>query len=86
MSFAYRDGVLHAEDVSLADIAARFGTPAYVYSTAILRARYRAYVDAFAGLDPTICYALKANSNQAVIATFAREGAITAWLELAFSA
>ena len=75
MSFAYRDGVLHAEDVSLDEIAARFGTPTYVYSTAALRARYHAYAQAFADLAPTICYALKANSNQAVIATFAREGA-----------
>ncbi|MFO0293037.1 MAG: diaminopimelate decarboxylase [Rhodospirillales bacterium] len=75
MSFEYRAGALHAEDVPLAEIAARFGTPTYVYSTATLRARYRAYVEAFAGLDPTICYALKANPNQAVIATFAREGA-----------
>jgi diaminopimelate decarboxylase len=75
MSFTYRAGVLHAEDVPLNEIAARFGTPTYVYSTAALRRRFRAYVEAFAGLDPTICYALKANSNQAVIATFAREGA-----------
>jgi diaminopimelate decarboxylase len=75
MSFTYRDGELFAEDVPLAEIAARYGTPTYVYSTATLRARYRAYVEAFAGLDPVICYALKANSNQAVIATFAREGA-----------
>ena len=75
MSFTYRAGVLHAEDVPLSEIAARFGTPTYVYSTAALRQRFRAYVEAFAGLDPTICYALKANSNQAVIATFAREGA-----------
>ena len=75
MSFTYRDGELHAEDVPLAAIAAAHGTPSYVYSAAMLRARYRAYVSAFAGLAPTICYALKANSNQAVIATFAREGA-----------
>jgi diaminopimelate decarboxylase len=75
MSYSYRNGVLHAEDVPLTEIAARHGTPTYVYSTAALRARYRAYVEAFAGLDPLICYALKANSNQAVIATFAREGA-----------
>ena len=75
MSFTYRDGELHAEDVPLAAIAARHGTPTYVYSTAVLRARYRAYVDAFADLAPVVCYALKANSNQAVIATFAREGA-----------
>jgi diaminopimelate decarboxylase len=75
MSYSYRNGILHAEDVPLTEIAARHGTPTYVYSTAALRARYRAYVAAFAGLDPLICYALKANSNQAVIATFAREGA-----------
>jgi diaminopimelate decarboxylase len=75
MSFNYRDGQLHAEDVPLAAIAERHGTPTYVYSTAVLRARYRAYVDAFADLAPVVCYALKANSNQAVIATFAREGA-----------
>ncbi len=75
MSFTYRDGQLHAEDVPLAEIAARHGTPTYVYSTAVLQARYRAYVEAFAGLAPVVCYALKANSNQAVIATFAREGA-----------
>ena len=75
MSFTYRDGQLHAEDVPLAAIAERHGTPTYVYSTAVLRARYRAYVDAFADLAPVVCYALKANSNQAVIATFAREGA-----------
>jgi diaminopimelate decarboxylase len=75
MSFTYRDGELHAEDVPLAAIAAAHGTPSYVYSAAMLRARYRAYLRAFAGLAPTICYALKANSNQAVIATFAREGA-----------
>lgn len=75
MSFSYRDGVLHAEDVPLPEIAARHGTPTYVYSSAVLRARLDAYVQAFAGLDPLICYALKANSNQAVIATFARAGA-----------
>jgi diaminopimelate decarboxylase len=75
MSFTYRNGVLHAEDVPLPEIAARHGTPTYVYSSAVLRARLDAYVQAFAGLDPLICYALKANSNQAVIATFAREGA-----------
>jgi diaminopimelate decarboxylase len=75
MSFTYRNGVLHAEDVPLPEIAARHGTPTYVYSSAVLRARLDAYVQAFAGLDPLICYALKANSNQAVIATFARAGA-----------
>lgn len=75
MSFSYRNGVLHAEDVPLPAIAARLGTPTYVYSRAVLRARLAAYVEAFRDLDPLICYALKANSNQSVIATFAREGA-----------
>jgi len=75
MSFTYRDGELHAEDVPLVAIAARHGTPTYVYSSAMLRSRYRAYVEAFADLAPVVCFALKANSNQAVIATFAREGA-----------
>ena len=73
--FAYRDGVLHAEDVSLARIAAEVGTPFYCYSTATLERHYRVLQQAFAGLDPLICYAIKANSNQAVIATLARLGA-----------
>lgn len=74
MAFAYRDGVLHAEDLSLAAIAAAHGTPAWVYSSAVMRARVAALRAALAGLDVTLLYALKANSNQAVIATFAREG------------
>ena len=73
--FAYRDGVLHAEDVSLAALAAEVGTPFYCYSTATLERHYRVLQQAFAGLDPLICYAIKANSNQAVIATLARLGA-----------
>lgn len=74
-AFHYRNGVLHAEDVALPALAARHGTPAYVYSTAALVQRYRDFAAALAGLPATICYALKANSNQAVIATFARLGA-----------
>jgi diaminopimelate decarboxylase len=74
-AFHYKNGVLHAEDVPLPQIAARFGTPAYVYSTAALVQRYRDFAAALSGLPVTICYALKANSNQAVIATFARLGA-----------
>ncbi|MFM8681374.1 MAG: diaminopimelate decarboxylase, partial [Alphaproteobacteria bacterium] len=74
MSFTYRDGELHAEDVPLAAIAARHGTPTYVDSTAGLQARFRAYLEAFADLAPVVCDALKANSNHAVIATYAREG------------
>jgi diaminopimelate decarboxylase len=74
-AFHYRNGVLHAEDVPLPAIAQRHGTPAYVYSSAALIGRYRAFAAALSGLPVTICYALKANSNQAVIATFARLGA-----------
>jgi diaminopimelate decarboxylase len=73
-TFTYRDGELQAEDVRLSDIAERFGTPTYVYSTAALVNRYRAFAQAFAGLDALVCYSLKANSNQAVIATLGREG------------
>ncbi|HJS30502.1 MAG TPA: diaminopimelate decarboxylase, partial [Alphaproteobacteria bacterium] len=74
-AFAYRRGALHAEDVPLERIAAEVGTPVYVYSTATLLARYRDFERAFAGLKATICYALKANGNQAVVATLARAGA-----------
>jgi diaminopimelate decarboxylase len=73
--FHYHDGVLHAEDVSLARIAAEVGTPFYAYSTATLERHYHVLAEAFAGLDATICYAVKANSNQAVLATLARLGA-----------
>jgi diaminopimelate decarboxylase len=69
------DGVLHAEDVPIPEIAAAVGTPFYCYSTATLTRHYRVFDEAFAGLDHTICYALKANSNQAVVATLARLGA-----------
>jgi diaminopimelate decarboxylase len=73
--FAYRGGVLHAEDVSLAHLAAEVGTPFYCYATATLERHYRVLCEAFAGLDALVCYALKANSNQAVIATLGRLGA-----------
>jgi diaminopimelate decarboxylase len=73
--FAYRDGVLHAEDVSLVRLAAEVGTPFYCYSTATLERHYRVLQQAFTGLDPLVCYAIKANSNQAVIATLGRLGA-----------
>ena len=73
--FTYRDGVLHAEDVSLADIAREVGTPVYVYSTATLERHYTVFAEAFADTRATVCYALKANSNQAVIRTLARLGA-----------
>jgi diaminopimelate decarboxylase len=73
--FGYRGGVLHAEDVSLASLADTVGTPFYCYSTATLERHYRVLQGAFAGLDASIHYAIKANSNQAVIATLARLGA-----------
>jgi diaminopimelate decarboxylase len=73
--FAYRDGVLHAEDVSLVALAEAVGTPFYCYSTATIERHYRVFAAAFADVDALVCYSLKANSNQAVIATLARLGA-----------
>jgi diaminopimelate decarboxylase len=73
--FSYVGGVLHAEDVSLAALAEEVGTPFYCYSTATLERHYRVLEHAFAGLDALICYAIKANSNQAVIKTLADLGA-----------
>lgn len=73
--FAYRDGVLHAEDVDLNLIAEEIGTPFYCYSTATLERHYRVMSEAFKGSEHTICYAMKANSNQAVIRTMADLGA-----------
>ncbi len=65
--FELRNGVLHAEDVPLPDIAAAVGTPAYVYSASGIARQYERLSDGLAGLDHQICYALKANSNQAII-------------------
>lgn len=73
--FAHKSGVLHAEEVPVPKIAAEVGTPFYCYSTATLARHYRVFDEAFAGLDHRICYSLKANSNQAVIATLAGLGA-----------
>ncbi len=73
--FELRNGVLHAEDVDLSAIADAVGTPFYGYSTATITRHYRVFTEAFAGLDTLVCYAVKANSNQAVLATLAREGA-----------
>lgn len=73
--FAYRDGVLHAEGVSLPALAEKVGTPLYVYSTATLERHYRVFSEAFADMDALVCYAVKANSNQAVLTTLARLGA-----------
>ena len=73
--FLYKDGVLHAEDVSLAEIAAAVGTPVYVYSTATLLRHFHLFDDALSGMDHLVCYAMKANSNQAVLRTLAQAGA-----------
>jgi diaminopimelate decarboxylase len=73
--FAYRDGVLHAEAVNLDALAASVGTPFYCYSTATLTRHYNVFAGAFADVDALVCYAMKANSNQAVIRTLAKLGA-----------
>jgi diaminopimelate decarboxylase len=73
--FVYRDGILHAEAVPLPRIAAEHGTPCYVYSRAALESGYRQFRQALGGRDALICYAVKANSNLAVLNLFARAGA-----------
>jgi diaminopimelate decarboxylase len=73
--FAYRDGVLRCEDVSLETLAAAFGTPLYVYSAATLRRHVRVFRHAFGARDPLIAFAVKANANLAVLRVLAREGA-----------
>ncbi|GAB4573960.1 MAG: diaminopimelate decarboxylase [Rhodothalassiaceae bacterium] len=72
--FVYKDGVLHAEDVPLPEIAAGIGTPVYVYSSATLVRHYRVFDEALSGLDRLICFAVKANPNIAVLTTLARMG------------
>ncbi len=73
--FSYVGGALHAEGVDLNVIAEEIGTPFYCYSTATLERHYKVMDDAFKGTDHQICYAMKANSNQAVIKTMADLGA-----------
>ena len=73
--FHYRDGRLHAEDVDLTRLAEDVGTPFYCYSSATLERHYRVFAEAFAGDDALVCFAMKANSNQAVLRTLARQGA-----------
>jgi diaminopimelate decarboxylase len=73
--FAYRGGVLHAEAVDLTTLADAVGTPFYCYSSATITRHYKVFAGAFADVDALVCYAMKANSNQAVIATLARLGA-----------
>jgi len=73
--FSYQNGVLHAERVALSDIATRFGTPAYVYSKAQLLENFSGYSAPAKGRDALVCYAMKANSNLAILDLLAREGA-----------
>jgi len=73
--FAVRNGVMHAEDVDLGRLASEIGTPFYCYSTATLKRHYDVFDSAFSGLPRLICYAVKANSNQAVLKTLAQLGA-----------
>ncbi len=73
-AFDYRNGELFAENVPLAEVAARFGTPCYVYSRAALTEAFLAYDRAFAGRDHLVCYAVKANSNLAILSLFAGLG------------
>lgn len=73
--FQYIDGVLHAENVAIPTIAKAVGTPFYCYSTATLERHYKVFSKAFADVDSMVCYAMKANSNQAVLKTLGRLGA-----------
>ena len=74
-SFRYRDGQLHCEDVDLGRVAEKFGTPLYVYSAGTILDHYRRLDAALAPLDHLICYAVKANSNRAILKLLAEEGA-----------
>ncbi|MDJ0627926.1 MAG: diaminopimelate decarboxylase [Rhodobacter sp.] len=73
--FLYRDGVLHAEDVAVPEIAAAVGTPFYLYSAATLTRHYRLFDEGLDGLPHLVCFAMKSNSNQAVIKLLADLGA-----------
>ena len=75
LHFPSKNGALHVENVPLTDIAARFGTPCYVYSRAALEASLAEFQREIAGTDALVCYAVKANSNLAILNLFARCGA-----------
>jgi diaminopimelate decarboxylase len=74
-SFHYRDGKLHCEDVDLGRVAQEFGTPLYIYSAGTILDHYRRLDAALASLDHLICYAVKANSNRAILKLLADAGA-----------
>lgn len=73
--FLYQNGILHAEDVPLTEIAAEVGTPFYCYSTATLTRHFRLFQDALEGFDHLVCFAIKSLSNQAVLRTLGNLGA-----------
>ncbi|MGJ8668000.1 MAG: diaminopimelate decarboxylase [Oceanococcus sp.] len=73
--FEYRDGVLHAEDIPVNELAEQFGTPLFVYSRATFERHYRVFDEALAPVDHLVCYAVKANSNIGVLNVLARLGA-----------
>ena len=75
MAFTYRNGELCAEQLSLGEIARRFGTPCYVYSRAAIESAYAEYSRTLAGHDAIVCYSVKANPNLAVLALMAKLGA-----------
>ena len=74
-SFRYRDGHLYCEDVDLAHVAEELGTPTYVYSAGTILDHYTRLDAALAPLDHLICYAVKANSNRAILKLLADAGA-----------
>jgi len=74
-AFTYKENALHCENVALAEIAARVGTPCYVYSAATILENYRAYDEAFEDTPHTVCYAMKANGNLAILRLLAEAGA-----------
>lgn len=73
--FLYRDGALHAEDVAIAEIAAKVGTPFYCYSSATLLRHFRLFDEALDPLPHLVCFAVKSNSNQAILTLLAQHGA-----------
>ena len=73
--FDYKNGALHAEDVAITVLADKIGTPFYCYSASTIRRHIQVFSQAFSGLDILVCYAIKANSNQAVLRLLADEGA-----------
>ena len=75
MNYEYRNRRLCVEGVELSEIANQCGTPTYVYSAGMIRERYHAYASAFSGMPSRVCYAVKANSNLAVLSVLAKEGA-----------